>query len=423
MGISNRLPSVPVGAMLFVALFSGCDLLTPDGPSAADVLDGPIEGLTSDQVRLHILGDEEFARRFAISDGLGPIFVASSCEQCHVGDGKGHPTFNLQRFGRMTPAGFDPLIHLGGPQLQNRSIPGHPPEQVPASATGLATFNAPAVTGLGYLDEVDDATLIAVADPDDADGDGISGRLQLHSPNELIEAVLALEGRSRIDPDAHGTLVEGKYIGRFGKKALTVNLLQQTVGAYLNDMGVTSDLLSEDLFNPAQGSRTSDAAPDPEVPSSTVANVVFYLKTLRTPDRRNVDDPDVSTGERLFDEIGCSDCHLPTLRTGRSEIAVLNEVEFHPYTDLLLHDMGPALDDGYTEGDAGTAEWRTPPLWGIGLQQDFQGGSVFLLHDGRAFSLREAIDQHGGEGSASRQRFGALSPEDQERVLRFLESL
>jgi len=413
----------PAAALLLVALLTGCDLVTPDGPSAAEVLDGPIEGLTGDQVRLHILGDQEFARRFAVSSGLGPIFVAASCEQCHVGDGKGHPTFNLQRFGRMTPAGFDPLVQFGGPQLQNRSIPGHQPEEVPASATGLATFNAPAVTGLGYLDEVDDATLMSLADPDDLNGDGISGRLQLHAPTELIEAVLALEGQSRDDPDAHGTVVDGKYIGRFGKKALTVNLLHQTVGAYLNDMGITSDLLPEDLFNPAQGSRTSDAAPDPEVPSSTVANVVFYLKTLRTPDRRDAEDPDVISGDRLFNEIGCGSCHLPTLRTGRSEIAVLNEVEFHPYTDLLLHDMGPELDDGYTEGEAGTSEWRTPPLWGIGLQQDFQGGSVFLLHDGRASSLREAIGLHGGEGADSRQRFDSLATEDQERVLLFLASL
>ena len=401
----------------------GCEAVTPGAPPPSETLDGPIDGMTAEQVRLHILGDEEFARRFAISDGLGPVFVATGCEQCHAGDGKGHPTFNLQRFGRTGPAGFDPMTASGGPQLQHRAIPGHVPELVPAAATGLSTFTPPAVTGLGYLEEVDDATLLALEDPNDLDGDGISGRLQIHAPNELIEAVLELEGRARVDPEAHGTRVHGGYIGRFGKKALAVNLLQQTVGAYHEDMGITSDLLPEDLFNPAVGVRTSDHAPDPEVPSSTVAEVVFYLKTLRAPERRNADDPDVLVGERLFSEIGCADCHLPTLRTGRSEIAVLDDVAFHPYTDLLLHDMGPELDDGYTEGRATTSEWRTPPLWGIGLQEDFQGGELFLLHDGRARSFEEAIAFHGGEGAPSRERFGALPPDDRERLIRFLRSL
>ena len=411
-----------LGAAMVLAL-TGCGMLMPDAPPPDEVLDGTIDGMTGAQVRLHLLGDEDFGRRFSVSDGLGPIFVATSCEQCHVGDGKGHPVFNLRRFGRMTPSGFDPMPEFGGPQLQNRAVPGHPPETVPAGATGVATFMPPAVTGLGFLDAVDDATLMALADPDDLDGDGISGRLQLHDPSELIEAVLRLEGQSSLDPGARGTLVDGRYIGRFGKKALTVNLLHQTVGAYLQDMGVTSDLLLEDLFNPQQGSRTSDDSPDPEVSSSTVSNVVFYLKTLRAPSRRGENDPEVRAGEQLFGTIGCGDCHLPTLRTGRSEITVLDQVDFHPYTDLLLHDMGPELDDGYTEGSALTSEWRTPPLWGIGVQADFQGGQAFFLHDGRATTLREAIELHGGEGSPSREGFRALAAEAQARLLAFLQSL
>jgi CxxC motif-containing protein (DUF1111 family) len=388
-----------------------------------DVLDGTIEGMPPSQVRQHFVGDEEFARRFTVADGLGPIFVATSCEQCHVGDGKGHPSFNLRRFGRMGVGGFDPLVAFGGPQLQHRSIPGYPPEQVPSIATGVAAFTPPAVTGLGYLDAVEDATLIALADPNDDDGDGISGRLQLHEPTELITTVLELEARGSPDPGARGTLVAGMHIGRFGKKALTVNLLHQTVGAYHEDMGVTSDLLVEDLFNPQAGSRASDDAPDPEVSSSTVANVVFYLKTLRAPTRREGDHPEVLEGEQLFADIGCAGCHLPTLVTGASEIAVLDRVEFHPYTDLLLHDMGPGLDDGYTEGVAATSEWRTAPLWGVGIQESFQGGQAFFLHDGRARTLREAIERHGGEGAAARDAFESLSAEDQERLLRFLRSL
>jgi CxxC motif-containing protein (DUF1111 family) len=287
----------------------------------------------------------------------------------------------------------------------------------------VSTFNPPAVTGLGFLDAVEDATLIALADPTDADGDGISGRLQLHESSELIETALALEAQGSPDPTARGTLVGGMYIGRFGKKALTVNLLQQTVGAYQQDIGITSDLLSEDLFNPQAGSRASDGVADPEVSSSTVANVVFYLKTLRAPSRREPDHPEVLAGEQVFEDLGCTGCHVPTLQTGRSEIAVLDCVAFYPYTDLLLHDMGPGLDDGYTEGIALTSEWRTPPLWGIGIQQNFQGGRAFFLHDGRAESLEQAIELHGGEGASSADAFAALSPEDRARLVRFLRSL
>ena len=281
----------------------------------------------------------------------------------------------------------------------------------------------PAVTGLGYLDAVDDSTLLLLMDPDDADGDGVSGRVQLLVPTDLVVTALALEATQSPDPGARGTLVEGRYIGRFGKKGLTVNLLHQTVGAYQQDMGVTSDLLPEDPMNPLAGDRASDGVADPEVSSAVVANVVFYLKTLRAPPRRNADDAEVMAGGAIFSEAGCDGCHLPTLSTGRSNLSVLDRVTFHPYTDLLLHDMGPELDDGYTEGVALTSEWRTPPLWGIGLQAAFQGGQAFYLHDGRARTFTEAIDFHGGEATASRAAFRALSPEDQGRLIRFLESL
>jgi CxxC motif-containing protein (DUF1111 family) len=410
---------------LLVIALGGCDIVMPDLPPDDQMLDGTIAGLTPSQVHQHIAGDEEFGRRFAVGDGLGPIFVATSCEQCHVGDGKGHPAFNLRRYGSYGAGGggFDPLVSLGGPQLQHRAIPGYPPEEIPPEATGVATFNPPAVSGLGYLDAIDDSTLVALADPTDADGDGVSGRLQLHAPSELIEAVTSLERLGAPDPGARGALVNGMYVGRFGKKALAVNLLHQTVAAYQQDIGITSDLLSEDLFNASAGARASDAVPDPEVSSSTVANVVFYLKTLRAPSRREADHPDVRAGERIFEDIGCASCHVPTLRTGRSEIAVLDRVTFHPYTDLLLHDMGPELDDGYTEGNALSSEWRTPPLWGLGIQANFQGGRMFLMHDGRAESFEEAIALHGGEGVTSRDAFSASSAEDRARLLRFLGSL
>lgn len=410
-------------AIVLVCAVGACDTLAPDLPPDGEELAGTIEGMTPSQVRQHFDGDEEFARVFSVADGLGPIFVAASCEQCHVGDGKGHPVFELTRFGRYDGDVWNPMTSHGGPQLQHRSIPGFPFETVPPEATGVTRLTPPAVTGLGFLDAIDDATLIALADPDDTDGNGISGRLQLLEPSEVIEVALALEAAQAPDATARGTLVEGRYIGRFGKKALTVNLLHQTVGAYREDMGVTSDLLAEDLVNPAGGERASDGIADPEVGSGVVANVVFYLKTLRTPPRREADHPEVLAGEELFGDIGCAGCHVPTLRTGRSHIAVLDRQEFHPYTDLLLHDMGPELDDGYTEGRATTSEWRTPPLWGIGIQENFQGGQAFYLHDGRARTLEEAIELHGGEAAAARDAFRALSSENQLRLIRFLRSL
>jgi CxxC motif-containing protein (DUF1111 family) len=411
---------------LFVACMlalAACDAFLPSGPPEDQLLDGPIEGLTPTQLAAFARGDEAFGRAFAAREGAGPIFVATACAQCHVGDGKGHPVFNLTRYGRMDAGVFDPMRAQGGPQLQHRAIPGYQAEVAPAGATGSSVFTAPAVTGLGLLEAVDDTTLLRMADSADQDGDGISGRVQLLDQSGLIVEVTSLEGIADQGVPTRGVPIGGRFIGRFGKKAATVNLLHQTVTAYHEDMGLTSDLIPQDLFNPQVGNFTSDDVPDPEVSPAEVAAVVFYLKTLRPPPRRNAQDPDVGAGEALFAQTGCASCHVPALRTGQSPIAPLNQVEFYPYTDLLLHDMGPELDDQYTEGSATTAEWRTAPLWGVGLAAGAQGGRMHLLHDGRASTFREAIGFHGGEGAASRAAFQALSPADQERLLRFLESL
>lgn len=412
------------GWLLTILFIAGCELL-PSAPPENELLDGPIDGLTTAQRAAFFRGDEEFNRVFSFEEGLGPVFIAHSCATCHPGDGDGHPVFNLARFGRLVGDTFDPMTTHGGPQIQNRAMPGYDVEVVPAEATGVTQLSAPSVTGLGLLEAVDDATLLALADPDDADGDGISGRVQLVDSTDFIADIVSLEvlvsgnarTRARLLP------IDGKFIGRFGKKAISINLFHQTVSAYALDMGLTSDAVPQDLFNPAVGGFATDTTPDPEVSSGAVDNVVFYLRTLRPPPRRDADHPEVIAGERLFEQIGCAGCHVPTLRTGKSEIAALNEVTFHPYTDLLLHDMGLELDDGYTEGRALTSEWRTPPLWGGGLAARFQGGTPFFLHDGRARTLREAIEFHGGEAAASRSEFRSLTAEEQERIVRFLESL
>lgn len=411
-----------IAIVLVTALGAACNGLLPSAPDESELLEGPITGLTGPQLAAFLAGDAEFGRVFGTADGLGPIFVAPSCASCHVGDGKGHPLFNLTRFGRMVGGVFDPMREEGGPQVQHRAILNYVAETVPNGVTGVSVFTAPSVTGLGLLEAVDDATLFALADPDDRDGDGISGRVQLLEASEFIAEVARLDLLFEAEPGRHQP-VDGRFVGRFGKKAGTINLLHQTVTAYREDMGLTTDLIPDDPVNPLVGGLAGDDVPDPEVPSNVVHNVVFYLKTLRPPPRRNADAPDVRAGEALFGQIGCARCHLPSLTTGASRIAPLHRVTFHPYTDLLLHDMGPELDDGYTEGRALTSEWRTAPLWGLGLAEAAQGGQAFYLHDGRARTLPEAIEFHGGEGAASRAAFRALSAADQARLLAFLRSL
>lgn len=419
-----RLLLLPLPAIALWAFLSlgGCDALFPAAPSAESVLDGPIDGLTGSQMNLHAAGDAEFARRFTSADGVGPIFVATSCAACHPGDARGHPVFNLTRFGRMVDGRFDHMEHLGGPQLQNRAVPGYVPEVVPAGVTGLTRLNAPAVTGLGLLEAVDDAAILGMADPNDADGDGVSGRVHFVDEDELIPDLVSLDAVASAGTRLRR--INGQYVGRFGKKARTINLVHQTIFAYAQDMGLTTEFIPRDLTNvQAVGSSGEDGAPDPEVGSGALSNLIFYLRTLRPPPRRGAAHPDVVAGAKLFEQVRCSSCHVTTLTTGASNIAALDRKTFHPYTDLLLHDMGPALDDGYTEGNALTSEWRTAPLWGIGLAEASQGRRPYYLHDGRATTLEAAIAFHGGEASRSRAAYDTLSAEDRRRLLAFLRSL
>ena len=410
------------GAVLLLAL-SACDSLMPSAPRAENELVGTIPELSGPQTAQHMAGDAEFARVFAADDGLGPIFVAASCESCHVGDGKGHPLFNITRFGREVGGNFDPMRAAGGPQLQDRAVLRYIAEVLPGAATGVARFTAPAVTGLGFLEAVDDTTLLNLEDPDDLDGDGISGRVQLVDANDLLAEVVSLDAIATEGPPSRGTLVGGRYIGRFGKKALSVNLLQQVVTAYHEDIGVTSDLIPIEIFNPQVGAFTGDAAPEPEVSAAVVNAVVFYIRTLKAPPRRNTTAPDVVAGQTLFDNGPCASCHIPEMTTGASSLSALHRVTFQPYTDLLLHDMGAELDDGYTEGRATTSEWRTAPLWGIGLAARSQGGTMHLLHDGRAKSIEAAVQFHGGEGATSRSWFNGLTDAQRRQVVAYLMSL
>ena len=394
-------PGLTVTLLAFIAMLA-CTAFEPDAPADEQILDGHVDGLTNAQRAQFLAGDIAFNNEvFTSATGLGPVFVATSCGSCHAGDGRGTPFTTLTRFGQTDSTG-NQYMHMGGPQLQNRAIPGYTPEVIPDGAT-FSKLTPPANTGLGFLELVSDADLLAIADPYDADGDGISG-----VPNwNTIPAYVQVP--------SNASTQNGKYICRFGKRASTFDLLQQTVQAYNQDIGITSTFLPFDV--------SSGLSIDPEVTDKTVRNVVTYLQTLKAPIQRTPDLPEVIAGKTTFIQIGCEACHKETLQTGYSSIAALSDKTIHPYTDLLLHDMGSVLDDGYTEGSAKTYEWRTPPLWGLGLSPQSQGGKFFLMHDGRANSIEAAIMMHGGEAEASKDRFNQLSQPEKNSLLAFLNSL
>lgn len=390
-----------ITAILLPAILA-CEALAPPEPEEYELLDGPVDDLTQAEARRFVAGDVAFNDQvFTIANGLGPIFTGTSCVSCHAGDGKGHPFVKFTRFGQSLP-GINEYLDQGAPQLQNRAIPGYEPETLPAGAPHTDLV-APIVTGLGFLDAVTDADLIAMSDPDDLDGDGISGRVHWNTIPDYVTV--------RLDAISQ----DGKYISRFGKKGKMYDLLHQTADAYNQDIGINSYYEPYDTYS---GDRVQ-----PEIDRQTINDVVFYLKTLKAPVPRDQDNPDVIAGKRLFEDVNCVACHKPTLRTGYSPIEAISFKEFHPYTDLLLHDMGPGLDDGYTEGYALSSEWKTPPLWGIGLAKDSQGGQYYLLHDGRARSIEEAILYHGGEAEDSKNRYISLSQEEKNQLLKFIESL
>jgi CxxC motif-containing protein (DUF1111 family) len=226
-----------------------------------------------------------------------------------------------------------------------------------------------------------------LADPEDQNQDGISGR-----PNEVW------------DVSAKSTA-----LGRFGWKANTPNLLQQTAAAYVNDMGITNPLFRE-------GNGETD------IDRQTLENAAFYVQTLGVPARTLLDDSQVKRGEKLFAQANCSACHVPELRTGKYKVKALANQTIHPYTDLLLHDMGEGLADNRPDFKATGTEWRTSALWGIGLTQTVLPYSGYL-HDGRARTLEEAILWHGGEAQASKEAFAKMSKRDRAALVRFLNSL
>ena len=321
---SSLLISIALVALLTII---SCEDLVPAAPDDDQLLDGPVDGLSHEQNRQFLAGDIAFNDEvFTVGSGLGSVFVATSCGSCHAGDGKGHPFTTLTRFGQTDETG-NKFLHRGGPQLQHRAIPGFKPESLPDGAAS-SRFMPPINTGLGFIELVSDEDILAMADPQDVEGDGISG-----VPNWNTIPAYAIPFENAISQN-------GKYICRFGKKGSVYNLLQQTANAYNQDIGITSIFEPYDVY--------SNLEIDPEVSTQTVNDVVLYLKALKAPIQRWKDSDVIVTGKNLFVQLGCEKCHRQTLHTGYSPIEALSNKKFHPYTDLLLHDMGSGLDDGWS---------------------------------------------------------------------------
>jgi CxxC motif-containing protein (DUF1111 family) len=380
-------------------------------------------------------------------DGLGPMMNAISCGSCHFKDGRAQPpaspseTLNGLLF-RLSIPGVGP--HGGsldepnyGGQLQDKSILGVSSEgHVQVSYQELAGQYADGtsyslrkpmyeftdlkfgdfqtdfeyspriamqVPGLGLLENVDEKTILSFADENDANGDGISGK-----PNDVWNEEL-----------------QQTQVGRFGWKANQPSLKQQIASAFNGDIGITSSVFPTEGLTPVQQTQYGGLANGgtPEISDENLAKIVTYMRTLAIPVRREWDSQPVLRGKFVFAQLNCSGCHIPKMETASgSPVDALNNQTIRPYTDLLVHDMGEGLADNRPDFLANGREWRTAPLWGLGMIKTVNG-HTFLLHDGRARTIEEAILWHAGEAEGAKVKFTQLPTSDREALLKFLESL
>ena len=403
--MSQFLKSALPVVLLSTILGLGCEKVLTSAPDDGDLLDAPLPGLSNELQAMFNQGDEAFEETFTVEMGLGPIFNHASCGGCHPGDGRGPEGVTFSRF---TEPGGNPLTN-GEPQLQHFAIPGVTAEVLPAGAL-VSRRTAPPVFGVGLIESIPEATILANADPGDADGDGISGRPNMITAADYVPATEVGGG-------------PGLHVGRFGLKANNPSLIEQSVGAYLEDMGITSDFAPEEIVHPlGNGVSIGDNVADPEIPASTVQQTVMYIRLLAPPARGPITSQ-VQQGEGIFGSIGCAKCHTPTMKTGPHVIPQLSNVDVNLYSDLLLHDMGPILADNRPDKQATGTEWKTRPLWGLRLVSKFLGGQAFYLHDSRATTLSEAITLHGGEAQVPKDAFVGLSDSDKQALIAFLSSL
>jgi CxxC motif-containing protein (DUF1111 family) len=397
----------------------------------AEAFSHPVPTLDAAQAEQHRLGRGPVAFEW-LPPQLGPLFNHNACLACHAGNGRGLSQIGPSVFGsqaliRVSLDNGEPSVPGGpvpvpgfGTQLQDHAV-GRLPEvratlewvpaeerygdgevvmlrsprvtvtlpdgtEIPIPGVKMSYRQAPGLIGLGLLEAVPDDTLRALADPDDADGDGISGRV-----NEVWDVTTNVT-----------------RAGRFGHKASVATLREQTAAAFASDIG-----LSNLLFPEPDGMR--------DVSDVQLADSAFFIGTIAVP-RAAPRSPAAWRGRELFDGFGCASCHTPTLVTGDHAIPQLAGQTIHPYTDLLLHDVGDLLTDARRDFLAEGVEWRTPPLWGLGLVQVVNPEATFL-HDGRARTVAEAILWHGGEAAAAREAFRLAVRRDRDALIAFLETL
>jgi CxxC motif-containing protein (DUF1111 family) len=409
-----------------------------------------IPGLTSDDGLQFFVGNSFFNQNWVTApssttarDGLGPLFNARSCSTCHFKDGRGLASIaagdgNNGLLLRLSIPGVGPhgepvpdpvygdqlqvssiesLEHEGDFNIIYTTVSGQYPDGAAyilhkplyqisnlqygsMAASQVSPRIAQQMIGLGLLEAVSEQTLMGFEDPGDANGDGISGRL-----NRVWDAKK-----------------NAVAIGRFGWKANQPSIFQQVCGAFLGDMGITTSLFSSQNCGAIPGCNALADGGTPEIMDNNLQKVVLYSSTLAVPARRDWTNPDVLKGKQLFNSIGCASCHIPKMVTGTHSITGLGNQVIRPYTDMLLHDMGQDLADNRPDFEAGGSEWRTQPLWGIGLIQTVNK-HVFLMHDGRARTIEEAILWHGGESEASKNNFMKLSKAERDNLVRFLNTL
>ncbi len=435
--------------------------------ATSDAFSQPSANLSNAEVADFNLGNGLFTKLWVsapastlASDGLGPLYNARGCQNCHLKDGRGHPPADAKdsavsmflRISVPDPAaqkseieGYlstlpDPVyggqlqefatsgqkaeyrlgisyqeteVALGGGEVAHLRAPSYSAEDLGygplAPGAMLSPRVAPPMIGMGLLEAVPVGDILAKVDAQDADGDGISGRANIVISTEFGQPML----------------------GRFGLKAGQPTVREQSAAAFSGDMGLSTSLHPDPWGDCTAAQPECRNAPDGstgnedalEVSAQAIDLVTFYSRNLAVPARRDLADPQVLAGKALFYQSGCTACHTPKFVTARlSDKGAQSFQLIWPFTDLLLHDMGEGLADHRPEGRATGTEWRTAPLWGIGLTETV-GGTGFYLHDGRARSLLEAILWHGGEAQTARDKVANLPPSDRAALIRYLESL
>tara|TARA_R110000868_G_scaffold82956_7_gene234078 strand:+ start:62044 stop:63462 length:1419 start_codon:yes stop_codon:yes gene_type:complete len=406
----------------------------------------PAANLNDSDLNLHLDGDFQFEAAFVtapstINEGLGPIFNNSSCVSCHPKDGRtSFPSTINALSGFFLRTSIPGVANDGGPvavpnfglQIQNQAIFGYEPEgkfkvtftpiveiladgnqvtlqkpnysvidtyiDFPSNAL-LSPRLAPPVFGLGLLEAIPESEILLHQDINDLDGDGITGKANY----------------------VYNPVSDATELGRFGWKANTATILEQCAGAYSGDMGITTYLMPDETGD-GQTNGNDGLGDDPEITEEILNQVAFYCKTIGVPAPRDLDNESVRKGAQIFESIACAKCHVPSMTTGITTISAISNQKIFAYTDMLLHDMGDDLADNRPDFLANGNEWKTRPLWGIGLTEVVNGHTDFL-HDGRAKNITEAILWHGGEALASKNKFKALSTTEREALLLFINSL